>query len=53
MNESTRCSKCGGWYAPGFRHKHENPEWEPPYDDFEGVMEGYETEPIPVSSEVS
>lgn len=40
------CKKCGGALQMGYRHKHERPGWTPRYDDFEGALEGYESEPI-------
>lgn len=43
-----RCSVCGAALSMGYRHKHENRAWKPRYDDFEGALEGYESERIHV-----
>lgn len=41
-----RCSRCGATLNTGTRHRHEDPEWRPSHDDFEGALEGYEQAPI-------
>lgn len=38
------CTVCGAVGLGNQRHKHERPGWKPRYDDFEGALEGYETE---------
>jgi hypothetical protein len=39
------CKVCGAHLNSENRHRHEDADWRPKYDDLEGALEGYETVP--------
>lgn len=47
-----KCVVCGAHLGAGQMHRHEDPDWRPLYDDFEGALEGYGTVGRPILAKI-